>query len=323
MLIYGGSAMSKNQVQFQKGFSLLDLFKNYGTEDQCAKALFKWRWPDGFRCQQCGSGAHSALKTRKLYQCSDCHHQTSLISGTIFEQTKLPLSRWFLAIHLITQAKTGLSALALKRQIGVSYNTAWSMKHKIMQVMKEQDDSKPLSGTIQLDDVYWGGERRGGKRGRGSANKVPFVAAISLNEEGYPIAMNMNVVKGFRLTEIAHWARQHLSPGSMVISDGLACFSAVLEAGCHHCSIVTGGGPKSVTKEEFTWVNTMIGNVKKAINGTYHAINSKHLPRYLAEFCYRHNRRFYLEDMLPRFAYVAIRTPPMPGRLLKLAEAYG
>jgi transposase-like protein len=315
--------MSKNQVQFQKGYSLLDVFKNYGTEDQCAEALFKWRWPDGFRCPWCGSGFHSVLKTRKLYQCSDCHHQTSLISGTIFEQTKLPLTIWFLVIHLLTQAKTGLSALSLKRQIGVSYNTAWSMKQKIMQVMKERDDSEPLGGTIQLDDVYWGGERRGGKRGRGSANKVPFVAAVSLNEKGHPIAMNMNVVKGFRLTEIARWARQHLSPGSMVISDGLPCFSAVLQAGCHHYSIVTGGGPQSVTKEEFTWVNTMIGNVKKAINGTYHAINPKHLPRYLAEFCYRYNRRFQLEDMLPRLAYVAVRTPPMPGRLLKLAEAYG
>jgi hypothetical protein len=197
------------------------------------------------------------------------------------------------------------------------------MKHKIMQVMKERDDSEPLGGTIQLDDVYWGGERRGGKRGCGSANKVPFVAAVSLNEKGHPIAMNMNVVKGFRLTEIARWARQHLSPGSMVISDGLPCFSAVLQAGCQHYSIVTGGGPQSVTKEEFTWVNTMIGNVKKAINGTYHAINPKHLPRYLAEFCYRYNRRFQLEDMLPRLAYVAVRTPPMPGRLLKLAETYG
>ena len=315
--------MSKNKVQFQTGYSLIELFKNYGTENQCAEALFKWRWPAGFRCPQCGSGRHSVVKTRKLYQCTDCHHQTSLISGTIFEQTKLPLTLWFLAIHLISQAKTGLSALGLKRQTGVSYNTAWSMKHKIMQVMKERDDSKPLSGIIQLDDVYWGGERRGGKRGRGSANKVPFVAAVSLNEEGHPIAMNMNVVKGFRLTEISRWAKQHLQPNSTVISDGLPCFTAVIEAGCSHISIVTGGGPQSVTKEEFTWVNTLIGNVKNAITGTYHAINSKHLPRYLAEFCYRHNRRFQLEDMLPRFVYVAVRTPPMPGRLLKLAEAYG
>jgi hypothetical protein len=84
-----------------------------------------------------------------------------LISGTLFEQTKLSLTVWFLAIYLLTQAKTGLSALALKRQIGVSYNTAWSIKHKIMQTMKERDDRKPLNGIIQRDDVYWGGEHRG------------------------------------------------------------------------------------------------------------------------------------------------------------------
>jgi hypothetical protein len=168
-----------------------------------------------------------------------------------------------------------------------------------------------------------GGERRGGKRGRGSANKVPFVAAVSLNESGHPIAMSMNVVKGFRLTEIARWAKCHLQPGSTVVSDGLACFSAVKDAGCSRISIVTGGGAQSVTKEEFTWVNTLIGNVKKAINGTYHTINPKHLPGYLAEFCYRHNRRFQLDNMLPRFAYVAVRTPPMPIRLLKMAEGYG
>jgi hypothetical protein len=88
-------------------------------------------------------------------------------------------------------------------------------------------------------------------------------------------------------------------------------------------SIVTGGGYQSVTKKEFAWVNTMIGHVKNAIKGTYHSINPRHLPRYLAEFCYRHNRRFQLEDMIPRFVYIAVRTAPMPGKLLKLAEAYG
>lgn len=315
--------MSINKVQFQTGYSLTQLLKDYGTESQCHQALFKLRWSTGFSCLACGCHHYCFLKTRKLYQCNQCHHQTSLISGTIFEQTKLPLSQWFLAIYLITQSKTGLSALALKRALGVSYKTAWSMKHKIMQVMKERDDSKPLKGIIQLDDVYWGGERHGGKRGRGSANKVPFVAAVSLNKEGHPIAMNMNVVSGFRRTEISRWAKHHLQADSTVISDGLTCFSAVRDAECQHISIVTGGGHQSVTKKEFAWVNTMIGNVKNAMTGTYHGISPKHLPRYLAEFCYRYNRRFQLEDMIPRFAYVAVRTAPMPGRLLTLAEAYG
>jgi len=127
--------MPKNKEQFQRGYSLLELFKGYGTETQCAEALCKWRWSSGFRCPHCGSGRHSDVKTRKLYQCTDCHHQTSLISGTIFEQTKLLLTTWFLAIHLITRAKTGLSALSLMRQNGGSYNTAWRMKQKAMQVI--------------------------------------------------------------------------------------------------------------------------------------------------------------------------------------------
>lgn len=97
---------------------------------------------------------------------------------------------WFLAIHLLTQAKTALSALALMPQIGVTYNIAWSLKHKIMQAM---DDRKPLTGLIQLDEVYWGGEHSGGKHGRGLENKTPFVAVVALNEDHHPIAMTLDV----------------------------------------------------------------------------------------------------------------------------------
>ena len=107
------------------------------------------------------------------------------------------------------------------------------------------------------------------------------------------------------------------------MSDGLACFKAFKEAQCEHFSIVTGGGPDSVKKAQFVWVNTMIGNVKNSILGTYHTIQHKHLPRYLAEFSYRFNRHFQLEAMLPRFAYIALRTPPMPIKLLSKAELYG
>jgi len=313
----------KNIIQFQKGYSLIEFLKDYGTEDLCRKALFSWRWADGYKCPKCGCGKYCSLKTRSLYQCYNCHHQHSLNSGTIFSGTKLPLTVWFLSIYLITQAKTGISALALKRQLGVSYNTAWSVKQKLMQVMKESDDGVVLSGTIQLDDVYWGGERHGGKRGRGSADKTPFVAAVSINSEGHPMTMNMNVVKGFRSREISRWAKKHLDANAHVVSDGLACFKAVQDAGCQHTSIVTGGGAACVNREEFTWVNTMIGNVKKAMIGTYHAINGKHLPRYLAEFCYRFNLRFQLKDMVTHLAKISAHTPPMPMRLLKLAEGHG
>jgi len=315
--------MSKNMIQHQHGYSLLRLFENYGTEKQCTDALFEWKWPSGFICSKCGSKSYCSLKSRNIYQCNHCHHQTSVTANTIFEHTKLPLTVWFLSVHLITQAKTGISALALKREIGVSYNTAWKIKQKIMQVMKEQDDKRKLSGKVQIDDAYYGGERHGGKRGRGSENKIPFIAAVSTNDEGHPIYMNFNVVEGFRLTEVSHWAKKHLSSGSLVSSDGLTCFTAVEDAGCEHSSTVTGGGHESVTKEEFIWVNSMIGNVKNSITGTYHSVRDKHLPRYFAEFCYRFNRRFSLKDMLPRFMFVAMKTPPMPQRLLSMAEAYG
>ncbi len=136
------------------------------------------------------------------------------------------------------------------------------------------------------------GERRGQKahkRGLGSANKTPFVDAVAVNKEGYSMRMQLCVFNGFRSKEISSWAKCHIAPGSRVVSDGLACFSAVKEAGCSHHAIVTGGGPVSVARKEFIWVNMMIGNVKNALIGTYHAINHKHLPRYLTEFCYRLN----------------------------------
>jgi len=315
--------MAINKIQFQEGYSIFEVFENYGTDEQCRQALFQRKFPNGFVCPNCGATKYCELKKRNLYQCNGCHHQVSATSGSIFDSTKLPLNKWFLAIHFMTQMKNSISALELKRQLKVSYKTAWSMKQKIMQVMKERDDEKPLSGDIQLDDVYWGGELRGGSRGRGSENKTPFVAAVSVDDEGHPVAMNFNVVDGFKLEEIERWAKVHIEKGSTVYSDGLNCFPAVKEAGCEHIAYVTGGGAESVEKPEFIWVNTMIGNVKSSLNGCCHSINHKHLPRYLGEFCYRFNRRFNLRDMMPRFLFVAIKTPPMPKRLLTLAELYG
>ena len=314
--------MEQNAIQFQKGLSLTSFLYQYGTEERCKRALKQWRWPEGFVCPICGHSDHCLLQARNLYQCNTCHHQTSLTRDTIFAHTKLPLTTWFLAMYFLTQQKNGISALELKRHLGVSYPTAWNLKHKLMQVMKETDDRRPLHGIIQLDDVYWGGERRGDKPGRGSPNKVPFVAAVATNLEGHPIAMRMSKVEGFRKADIAKWALKHTDTQAIVVSDGLACFNAVGEVGRRHYSVVTGGGPTSVTLDDFTWVNTMIGNVKNALTGTYHAINGKHLPRYLAEFCYRFNRRFKLEDMLPRLGYAAVRTPPMPFRFLKMAEVH-
>jgi hypothetical protein len=315
--------MPINKVQHQKGYSMFDLMENYGTEEQCESALFKWRWPQGFVCIECQHKGYCYLINRKLFQCNKCHHQTSLMSNTLFSCTKLPLTVWFMAMHLVTQSKTSISALELKRQLGVNYKTAWSIKHKLLQGMKEYNDQIPISGTIQLDDVYWGGEHRGGKRGRGSENKTPFVAAVSLDEESHPIAMKMTVVDAFRKNTISDWAQKHLVAGSEVTSDKLACFTAVTAADCGHIRIKCGGNLELLDSEYFKWVNTMIGNVKTALTGTCHAIDPKHLPRYLAEFCFRFNHRFNLRKLLPLLGQIMVKTPPMPKKYLKLAESCG
>lgn len=314
--------MAKNRVQFQKGLSLAEFQKQYGSEEQCRKAVFQWRWPKGFRCPDC-EGERYCLLFNGRYQCHACRHQTSLTSGTIFANTKLPLTTWFLAVYLMTQSKNAISALELHRQLGVNYNTAWLLKHKLLQVMKERDDERPLEGLVQIDDAYWGGERRGGKRGRGAPGKTPFLAAVQCTEDGRPLRIRLTRVQRFGKQDIARWAEKHLAPGCTVVSDGLSAFTGLSRSGCRHQPYVTGGGPDSVENPNFLWVNTVLGNVKNAIHGTYHAVREKHLPRYLAEFSYRFNRRFQLEDLLPRFMYVALRTPPLPYKLVKLAEEYG
>ena len=209
--------MARNRVQFQKGYSLVQFMDEYGTEEKCTQALFRWRWPNGFVCPRCEHTGHWRHQSRALYQCRSCRHQVSLTAGTILASTKLPLRIWFLAMYLMTQTKNGISALELSRQLAVSYNTAWKVKHKLMQVMKERDDTRPLGGWVQLDDAYWGGQRRGGKSGRGAPGKTPFVAAVELNREGRPMRMRLSRVGGFRSEEIAAWARCHLEPGTVVV----------------------------------------------------------------------------------------------------------
>lgn len=119
-----------------------------------------------------------------------------------------------------------------------------------------------------------------------------------------------------------HYAQRSIAPGSTVFSDGLACFKAFDARGCQHIASITGGGRASAQHPSFKWVNTLLGNVKNSLAGTFHAFHLKHAPRYLAEFEYRFNRRFDLGSMIERFSYVALRTPPMPYRLLRLAEVY-
>ena len=299
-----------------KGLSESGFRAAFGTEEQCRAVLERLRWPRGFICPSCGHGSRAWLAERRRYQCNRCKHQVSLTAGTIFHATKLPLTTWFLAIHLIVTAKNGISSVELGRRLAVKQTTAWAMKQKIMQVMQEREARKPLQGRVELDDAYLGGARSGGKRGRGAAGKTPMVAAVETTAERRPRKLKLLPVKGFRKREVEKLAREHLLIGSNVVSDGLSCWPAVAKAGCRHFPMRTGSGKQAAKWVPFKWVNTMLGNIKAAIVGTYRQLSPAHAPRYLASFAWRFNRRFQLDTMMPRFLHSAVRTQPLPYRLL-------
>ena len=315
--------MARNKVQFQTGLSEPEFERLYGTEEQCRALVIAARWPAGFECPVCGGKTHSLVKTRDLFQCTACRRQTSPVAGTIFAATKLPLRTWFRAIYHLTQTKQGISSIELGRRLGVRQTTAWTIKHKLGQVMMERDATKRLTGRVELDDAYLGGERTGGKRGRGAPGKTPFVAAVETTPEGKPVRLKLRRVASFCGHALSGFAKRSLDPDCEVVSDGLACFGRVTDAGCAHQIIKTGSGAKAARTPAFKWVNTALGNIKAALTGTYRAIRAKHVPRYLAEFEYRFNRRYDLAAMIPRLCWAAVHAPPMPYRLLKLADVYG
>jgi len=317
--------MARSAIQFQKGLSLPEFQRLYGTEELCQGALEKARWPDCFRCPRCNGHEHGLVYGRRLkrYQCRGCGHQATLTAGTIMQATKLPLTTCFLAFYLIGQAKTGISSLGLSRHLGVNYDTAWLVHNKILGAMTEREEAYLLRGKIQMDDSYLGGELPGGKPGRGSEKKIPIVAAISLNEAGHPIHVRITAVTGFSSEAISDWAKRHLRRGSQVLSDGLACFRAVTAADCHHKAVVTSGKhPNDLP--QFRWINTLLGNLKTSFCGTFHAFSfDKYARRYLGGFCFRFNRRFSMVEMTDRIANAVCCCIPCTERDLRVAEACG
>ena len=314
--------MAINQVQFQKGLSMSDFMDRYGTQDQCEAAVIAWRWPDGFICPSCNSPDHSSFRSdgRRYWQCSACRQQFSVISGTVFESTKLGLNLWFLAMHLLTQSKNNVSALELKRHLGVCYKTAWLLKHKVMEVMRVREESRQLTGRVEIDDAYLGGELPGGTSGRGSQNKVPFVAAVQTTESGQPVVACFSQ-QPFTTEAMKGFAARSLVLPLTLVSDGLACFNVASSIGAVHDRTVTGGGAACAKLPQFMAINTVLGNLKRALGGTYHAFDfAKYAHRYLAEAQYRFNRRFDLSTILPRLVRAAVTTSPRGAKFLRAAE---
>jgi transposase-like protein len=311
--------MARNRVQFQKGLSEAEFERRYGSEDKCRAAVAQWRWPDGFACPRCGCREHCIVGPRQLYQCNACRRQTSLTAGTIFAATKLALTVWFRAMYHMTQSKQGISSIELGRRLGTRQTTAWTIKTKLAEVMRRSGESEPLDGRIEMDDAYLGGQRSGGKRGRGSPGKTPIVAAVETSEDGKPRRIKLRRIARFKRKRVKSLTKRIVTAGATVLTDGLKCFKGVADAGCAHIPIATGSGRKAARHPAFRWVNTVLGNIKCAILGTYRSVHRKHIARTLAEFEWRFNHRTHLAAMIPILAHAAVRTAPAPYRYLKLA----
>jgi transposase-like protein len=265
--------MPQHRVQFQPDPSMVEFMSLYGKREKCEAALMLRRWPQGIVCPRCGGkGARRSFKrgNHTYWQCAKCPRQSTVLAGTIFEHTRLPRNSWFLAMHLLTLARSNVSALELKRHLGISYPSAWLLKQTLMEVMRRKEADRRLSWRVELDDAYLGTQRSGGKAGRGSENKDPFIIAVETKEDRKPHLVCLSR-QPFTKQAMDGFVGRSLSLPLALYSDGLGCFSAVQGAGIVHHRFVTGGRKKSTEVAELNTCNVVPSNLKTAIAGTYHA----------------------------------------------------
>jgi transposase-like protein len=261
--------------------SLVEFQRRFSTEEACQDALEQARWPQGFVCPRCGHGKASRIRTRGLLQCSACHLQTSLTAGTALHKTRTPLVKWFWAIWLVSQDKGGISAMRLAKQLRLGYRTAWTMLHKLRKAMGKRDARYTLTGSIEMDDAFFGGAAAG-KRGRGAANKSKVVVMVESHDE-YAGYLSMRAVPTVDSAHIQDAAATKIKPGADIRTDGLHAYRVLERAGHrHHRHKV----PPKQASEILPWVHIAISNSKRFLLGTYHGVSHKYLQGYLDEFCY-------------------------------------
>jgi transposase-like protein len=290
---------SMNFFTFQNHFS---------SEQQCHDYLFQRRWPNGFVCPRCRSRCHSFLKTRALYQCSDCRYQCSVRVGTIFQNSNTPLQKWFWMIFLLSQSKNSYSALTLKRLLSISYGTALTMTHKIRSAMASREANYRLGGLIELDDAYFGGKATG-KRGRGSDKKVPVIVGVQLNKKDRPIFARMIALENLKEHNVRDASTEIITKGSLVKSDAYSSYKVLPKYGYRHQPVKIGF--PEYTRKYLPWVHILISNAKAIHLGTHHGVSTKHLSKYLSEFCYRFNRRFQLDTLFDKLVCACLAAQPV------------
>jgi transposase-like protein len=297
----------------QERMTILDFQERFGTDEACRDHLFKIRWPHGPVCPHCGGKDFYKITKRNVYECKACRHQVSLTAGTIMHGSHTPLRKWFWAVYLAAQDKRGISALALKRELSVAYQTAWTMLHKIRKAMADRDSLYQLAGIVELDETYIGGPGEGGKRGRGT-DKTLVQAALSLDTRGHPEYVKMKKMDNLKQETIVEFVEGNIREGSVINTDGYSSYRAALAAGKYDHE------PKKFDLKEnpdhLKWLHQIIGNAKAFIQGTYHGLGEKHLGAYLSEFCFRANRRHFAGQIFNRLLNACMLTSTITYRSL-------
>lgn len=292
----------RNLVEFETRFS---------TEAACREYLVSLRWPNGFRCPRCG-GQKTWPVNEVLLQCSGCDYQSSVTAGTIFQDTRKPLTLWFRAMWAVTSQKNGASAIGLQRALGLgSYKTAWTWLHKLRRAMVRPGRDR-LTGCVEVDETFYGGEEEG-VRGRQTEKKSLIV--IAAQEDGAGIGrIRMRRIPDASAASLMPFLEEAIEPGSVVHTDGWIGYLPVEEKGYQHRVTVLKGKKESAS-ELLPRVHRVASLLKRWLLGTHQgAVSREHLDYYLDEFTFRFNRRNSRSrgKLFLRLAEQAVAVPPAP-----------
>ena len=298
---------------------LPSFLKRFGTDAKCRAYLVRARWPEGFCCAGCGHRVAWSHKKRLIEECRSCGRQHSILAGTMFEQTKTGLSKWFLAIYLVTSSKGGISAMELQRQLGFgSYATAWTWLHKIRRAMI-RPDREPLQKRVEVDETLVGGARSG-KSGRGADGKTVVAGAV----ETRPGKGRKRPLGRLRLAAIPDASAASLE--GFLAADTAKPLTVNTDGWSGYHDLEAKGYAHEAINLSQTWGNASLrlpaihlvfSLAKRWLLGTHHgAVRPKHLQRYLDEFVFRFNRRKAnaISHGFARLIQHAIKTPPTTYR---------
>lgn len=266
---------------------LIEFEKMFNTEEQCQKYLYDLRWADGYKCPKCNHDKAWQLNEVK-YKCQNCGYQTSVIAGTLFQDTHKPLTLWFRAIWYITSQKNGTSALGLQRVLGLgNYRTAWTWLHKLRHAMVRPGRDK-LKGVVEVDETYIGGAGSGGKRGRGAENKILTLVAVEINDEK-PGRIRISIADNASSKNLYAFIEDVVESGSTIKSDGWLGYKGIAEKGFIH---IIDTSVKDIDDGLLPHVHLVISLLQRWLLGTLQGSYSReHIKYYYDEFTFRFNRR--------------------------------